>query len=393
MEEGQVFPMNSGAGKASYANNSLLQKTVISKVRATVEDSALEVYFKTSPESMRIADLGCSSGPTALSVASYILDAILFQLKQMNQKKPLTLQVFLNDLPGNDFNTVFQSLSSFYERLKKKKKNDPICFVMAVPGSFYGRLFPNNSMHFIHSSYSLHYLSKAPNGLVSETGVTHNKGNIYITKTSPDVVVKTYLRQFEEDFTVFLRCRSEEMVIGGCMVLTMMGSAISNDPKHMLEIVGRVLNDLVSQVCGTITHLFSFVIYFHINIAKIIFGIIEEKSVDNFNVPAYCPTEKEARKVIEEDGSFRLQKLEVFQLPWDAGFNESKGKNDINNKYDRGKYISDYIRAVLEPILMKQFGESLIIDDFFERFTQKIIESIANENWHYVNLVISLTKN
>ncbi|XP_062076788.1 probable caffeine synthase MTL2 isoform X2 [Humulus lupulus] len=353
---------------------------VISKVRARVEESALEAYCNIFPDCMRIADLGCSSGPNSLAVTSYILDAIVNQMTMM--KKPLTFQVFLNDLPGNDFNTVFQSLSSFYERLKKKKneKGDkfdrPLCFVMAMPGSFYERLFPNNFIHFFLSSYSLHWLSKTPKGLVSETGEAHNKGNIYITKASPDVVGKAYSCQFQENFTTFLRYRSEEIVIGGCMVLTMIGSAISNDPKHVLEIMGRALNDMVFE------------------------GIVEEKSLDNFNMPVYCPTAKEVRMVIEDEGSFKLQKLEVFEIAWDAGLNEEKGKiihsiivdDDNIDKYNRGKYVSDYMRAVLEPILMKQFGES-IMDDLFERFTHKIIESMANENWHYINLAISLTKN
>ncbi|XP_062080007.1 probable methyltransferase TCM_000331 [Humulus lupulus] len=152
----QVFAMNSGAGKASYANNSSLQEIVISKVKAIIEEKALEVYCNTLPECMRIAELGCSSGPTALTATSYILDVVMSHCSsQMNKNKSLTFQVFLNDLPGNDFNNIFQSLSSFYERLKIHKKGDlfdPFCFVMAMPGSFYGRLFPNNSLHLIHSS-------------------------------------------------------------------------------------------------------------------------------------------------------------------------------------------------------------------------------------------------
>ncbi|KAF4375524.1 hypothetical protein F8388_024183 [Cannabis sativa] len=199
---------------------------VISKVRGTVENAALEVYCNILPDCMRIADLGCSSGPNSLAITSYILEAIMSssQFLSHHHQNPLTFQVFLNDLLENDFNTIFQLLSSFYEDLKKKKKKnekrdefiDPLCFV--------------------------------PKGLVSERGEAYNKGNIYITKTSPDVVVKAYLAQFEEDFRTFLRCRSEEIVVGGCMVLTMLGSIISNDPKHLMEVMGRAFNDMVSEV-------------------------------------------------------------------------------------------------------------------------------------------------
>ena len=34
------------------------------------------------------------------------------------------------------------------------------CLFSGTPGSFYGRLFPSNSLHFVHSSYSLQWLSQ-----------------------------------------------------------------------------------------------------------------------------------------------------------------------------------------------------------------------------------------
>ncbi|KAF4371093.1 hypothetical protein F8388_020820 [Cannabis sativa] len=95
MEVEQVLHMNAGVGKSSYAKNSFLQ-------------------------CLRIADLGCSSGPNTLTAVSNIFDIIEASSQSFNINSP-TFQVFLNDLPGNDFNAVFRSLSSFYEKLKKEK--------------------------------------------------------------------------------------------------------------------------------------------------------------------------------------------------------------------------------------------------------------------------------
>ncbi|KAL2897923.1 Salicylate carboxymethyltransferase, partial [Bienertia sinuspersici] len=74
---------------------------------------------------------------------------------------PQEYQVYLNDLPGNDFNAIFRSLGSFDDMLKQQMGDDyGHCFVKGVPGSFYGRLFPSKHLHFVHSSYSLHWLSQ-----------------------------------------------------------------------------------------------------------------------------------------------------------------------------------------------------------------------------------------
>ncbi|XP_062079449.1 monomethylxanthine methyltransferase 2-like isoform X1 [Humulus lupulus] len=291
MEVEQVLHMNSGVGQASYANNSSLQRMVISIARPTLKESITEAYCnnKVFPECLRIADLGCSSSPNTLTVVSeiiHIIEAISCQRSNQQIDKSPAFQVFLNDLPMNDFNAIFRSLPSFYERLKKEKgdKFGTNCFITAMPGSFYGRLFPNNSMHIVHSSYSLHWLSQ---------------------------------------------------------------------------------------------------------------NIIEAESLDKFNMPLYFPNEKEVENVIQEEGSFSLQKLNAFETAWDTGFitieNSDKKYNDDDDKLERGKYISDYMRAGLESVLVKQFGET-VMDELFQRLAYKVIESMAKEKWQHKNLVISLTK-
>ena len=65
---------------------------------------------------------------------------------------------------------------------------------------------------------------QVPEGLVDESGILLNKGNIHNAKTSPHSVLTGVHKSFERNFTLFLRSRSQEMVSGGHMVLTIIGS-------------------------------------------------------------------------------------------------------------------------------------------------------------------------
>lgn len=79
-----------------------------------------------------------------------------------------------------------------------------------------------------------------------------NKGKIYISKTSPSSVLEAYSQQFKENFSLFLKSRSEELVPGGRMVLSFMGRR-SVDPTtdescYQWELLAKALMSMVSEV-------------------------------------------------------------------------------------------------------------------------------------------------
>lgn len=128
------------------------------------EEAITSLYLRTLPKRLAIADLGCSSGPNTFFVISEVIKLVEKLCREHNHHRSPEYQVFMNDLPGNDFNNIFKSLGSFKENLNKEmgdgNNNIGPCFLTGVPGSFYDRLFPNKSMHFFHSSYSLQWLSQ-----------------------------------------------------------------------------------------------------------------------------------------------------------------------------------------------------------------------------------------
>ncbi|CAN1308469.1 S-adenosyl-L-methionine:benzoic acid/salicylic acid carboxyl methyltransferase 1 [Linum perenne] len=252
MKVDEVLHMNSGRGETSYATNSLLQQKVISMTRPITED-AITKLVSTFPNgetaTLAIAELGCASGPNTFLAVSDLIKAVL-----KLTAPPREFHVLLNDLPSNDFNTIFTSLHQFRKQLKKETalstygddQDQLLMLFNGVPGSFYGRLFPAESLHFAHSSYSLHWLSRVPPGLEG------NGGSISISSCSSMSVFEAYYGQFRKDFSSFLRCRAVEMVTGGRMVLTLLGrrneDGCGNDCYYIWELMSTALNQMAHEV-------------------------------------------------------------------------------------------------------------------------------------------------
>ncbi|GMN28917.1 hypothetical protein TIFTF001_046279 [Ficus carica] len=324
-------------------------------------------------ESMGIADLGCSSGPNTLLLISDIIDTIDAKCRSLGSSSP-EFRLFLNDLFNNDFNDIFASLPAFYNRIREEKGTEfGPCLISGVPGSFYGRLFPRNSLHFVHSSSSLHWLSQVPPGLESNAGTALNKGKIYLSKSSPQCVLEAYSKQFQEDFSLFLRCRSEEIVAGGRMVLSFMGRS-SEDPTtedscYQWELLALALMTMVYE------------------------GLVEEEKVDSFNAPYYAPCPEELKVEVEKEGSFIVERLEAFQVDWDGGMMEEYRTCDTLEGLSRarGRQVAKTIRAVVESMLESHFGTE-IMDDLFQRYQEMVGHYLAKSPTKYINLVISLMK-
>ena len=93
---------------------------------------------------------------------------------------------------------------------------------------------------------------QVPKVLSSEERSPINKGQVYISEASSELVARSYLKQFEQDFTQFLECRSQEMVIQGRMLLTFRGRPSSSyfftwQPWE-LQIFTTTLHSLIAEV-------------------------------------------------------------------------------------------------------------------------------------------------
>lgn len=202
--------------------------------------------FDDTLKPFKIADLGCSVGPNTLLAVQNIIEAVELEFQRTTNlhQKPsaLEFQVFLNDHSDNDFNTLFKSLPHARKY-----------FAAGVPGSFHSRLFPRSSIHFVHTSNALHWLSKVPKEIVDPCSPAWNKGSIQCSESNIEVV-RAYSTQYKNDMESFLNARAEELVPGGLMVLILAavvpdGIPMSNSYVGVFNnILGSCFNDLAKMV-------------------------------------------------------------------------------------------------------------------------------------------------
>jgi hypothetical protein len=127
-----------------------------------IENAIKEACTALVPKTMIIADLGCSSGPNTLLFISNDRHHGRQCNKSIDECDPVELQIFLNDLPGNDFNQLFSSLENLKNGaiMEQMGYTPPLYYISGLPKSYYSRLFPRQSVHLFHSACCLHWRSQ-----------------------------------------------------------------------------------------------------------------------------------------------------------------------------------------------------------------------------------------
>ncbi|CAL5037800.1 unnamed protein product [Urochloa decumbens] len=353
------FHMVKGEGETSYTTNSRLQQKALFEAKPVVEEAVRQVCSAFLRQNLVVCDLGCGSGDnTALIFLSEVINA-------SSGHNVVGIQFFLNDLPGNDFNHVFQSVERFKNSVTAYQNGErgfPF-YIAGLSGSYYTRLFPSQSVHLFHSSYSLHWHSQLPDGLDG------NKGNIYIAKATPLPVVKLYQEQFQKDLMLFLELRYDELVVGGQMVLTFLGrkeeDVYGGNLNYLSELLAQSLWSLVDK------------------------GLVEEDKLNSFNLPLYGASVGEVKAAVKQTGLFDIDEIKLFESNWDP-YDDSEDDN-VHDSIQSGVNVAKCIRAVMETLFVSHFGKS-ILDALFKEYASKVADYLEREKTKYSVIVLSLQR-
>ncbi|CAJ1932690.1 unnamed protein product [Sphenostylis stenocarpa] len=301
---------NGGNGEFSYSKNSYFQKQSLGVEESKIEEEIhkkLDVKKLASASNMiiRVVDLGCATGPNTFMNAHNVVEAInlKYQSQCPNTEIKPEFQVFFNTIQR--FNTLFTSLP--------QERN---YFASGVPGSFYNQLKMNSP--------------------------SWNKGRIHHSGASKEVV-DAYATQFAEDAGKLLDARAMELVPGGMLVIVMpsfpYGMPYSEVINGMLfDYMGSILLDLSKE------------------------GLFDESKIDSFNFPYYASNPAEMTKVVEKNGRFSIERMELTNpVPWLKSME---------------KVIPDWIihvRVVMEAIFTSHIGEE-VTHEMFQRLTKHVLD-------------------
>ncbi|KAI6687577.1 hypothetical protein NL676_024405 [Syzygium grande] len=369
----RLLSMKGGKGENSYANNSQAQAIHARSMLHLLEETLDRVQLMTSPEvPFVVVDLGCSSGNNTIYIVDVIIKHITKRFEALGIEPP-EFSAFFSDLPSNDFNTLFQLLpplathgsGSMEECLAADHHRS--YFAAGVPGSFYRRLFPARSVDVFHSAFSLHWLSQVPEAVMDKTSPAYNKGRVFIHGAS-EITANAYKKRFQTDLASFLRSRSPEMKRTGSMFLVCLGRT-SVDPADQGGaglLFGTHFQDAWDDLVQE--------------------GLISSEKRDSFNIPVYAPSLQDFKEVVEADGSFVIDKLEVFKGGSPLVVSEPDDADEV------GRALATSCRSVAGVLVDAHIGDRLSEKLFLQverRATSQAKELL--EQLQFFHIVASLS--
>lgn len=177
-------------GMMNYNENSKTQLAALNSMTSLIHLGLAHLNITPTV----IADFGASHGKNSIEAIKIMIE----YLKKTNKLLP-SLLIIHNDLPTNDWTTLFQLLAQ-----------DNSYYSMANGHSFYEQCLPSNSLSIGFSSYAINWLSKIPNNISNQ--------RFYMLANEQDH--QAFKDQAKLDFNAFIQHRSKELQTGGILLLS-----------------------------------------------------------------------------------------------------------------------------------------------------------------------------
>jgi len=202
-------PTGGMEGGGAYNQHALVQAAGAIAAMKLLQAAAGDVELGPDDGPIVLVDYGSSEGRNSLAPMRAAIDVLR---SRVPSDRPIL--VFHEDLPLNDFNTLFSVLEGDPQSYRRGRAN---VFSSAIARSFYEPVLPADFVHLGWSAYAAMCLSTVPRTI---------PGHFWVQR-APSHVRAEFEAQAAADWERFLSLRAAELRTGGRLVVVVPG--INND--------------------------------------------------------------------------------------------------------------------------------------------------------------------
>lgn len=222
-------------GNGSYNLHAIPQADGGTTAIPLLERAASEIPIESGTRPIGVADYGASQGKNSLAPMRTAVETLR---RRVGRCRPIL--IFHTDLPGNDFNTLFDVLEPAQDLYAQEGGN---VYVYASAKSFYETVFPPEFIDLGWCSYAAMWLSAVPDCIPNHIFPCQAVG----------AARSAFEQQAAIDWLRFLTLRARELRPGGRLLLVLGG--IDDDGatglNNLMDHAATVLSEMVDD--GTIT--------------------------------------------------------------------------------------------------------------------------------------------
>lgn len=214
-------------GKGAYNKHARIPAGGAALAIPFLEKAVNKMPVDPEDQPVVIADYGSSQGKNSLAPMQIAIRGL-----RRRVGPDRAMFVFHVDQPSNDFNSLFEVLSSDPERYADEDRK---LFPCAIGRSFYEAVLPPESVHLGWSSYAAVWLSRIPSLIPGHFFPLFSKG----------AVAAAFERQAAEDWQAFLTLRATELRPGARLIVVLPGTS---EHSGFIEVMRRANNVLAEMV-------------------------------------------------------------------------------------------------------------------------------------------------